>query len=138
MGSLTVTKKAIRSALRELKYKLGLESRWTECLRSSSGLGLEWYPRGMGQLSYRCLKSKKQRQLRPLEGPQTRGVSLFLQSVINLFACRADRKFFRVSTRYPFLATKRADGFSRNHRLRDFLFTNIMRKTFVVAFIGRG
>ncbi len=71
-----------------------------------------------------------------LELAQTLWVSLFLQSVVYLFAGRADRKFFGVATGHPFLATESAHRFSTHHGFGDLLFTDIVREALVISRIS--
>lgn len=72
-----------------------------------------------------------------LERAQTPWASLFLQSVVYLFTCRADGKFLGVATGDPLLAAKCAYRFSAYHSFGDLLFADIMREALVIAFIGR-
>lgn len=66
---------------------------------------------------------------------RTPWISLFLQSVEYLFACRADRKFLGISTRNPLLSTEGSNRLAGHHGLGDLLLADIVRKALVITLI---
>ena len=72
----------------------------------------------------------------PLEPGPDSWVSLFLQSVVYLFAGWADWKFLGVAARNPLLAAERTNRFSAHHSFGDLLFADVVRKALMVSRIG--